>query len=356
MGDSFNPGSGSSSQSKSKSRKRKRTCDDAEINTYLENRYHSLVPGPILTKKRRDLIKKVKSLIKATYSNSKIRVYGWAFAGTALISSDIDFVVYVETDSADSNSADSTINQIVNVLENAKFKDIQKREVHDRIGIFCYDEDQNKSKTYIDLTLNNRMARKASKLIRSVVDVNPSIKMLVVLVKEFSKCYNINDPKRGTLASVGYTYMVVFVLQLNNLLPRFINRDAVNELVALIGEADAYKVRFDESSQESGNTTTLQLLRTFFHYYNKEHDFNRNAISIIGGQVVSKQSLGWGGGGQKYTLSIVDPFGPENIGRTVSYQGMVQIKVAFDKAESILAGSKPHDLFRPVNQNISEVK
>lgn len=48
----------------------------------------------------------------------------------------------------------------------------------------------------------------------------------------------------------------------------------------------AYKVKFDKVSDESGNTTTLQLLRTFFQYYNEYHDFENDAISITGGLVV----------------------------------------------------------------------
>lgn len=80
----------------------------------------------------------------------------------------------------------------------------QERQVADRVGIFCYHE-ENESKTYMYLTFNNKVGRRVSKLIRSVVNVNLSVKILVVLVKEFTKCYNINDPETGTLASVGYT-------------------------------------------------------------------------------------------------------------------------------------------------------
>lgn len=57
----------------------------------------------------------------------------------------------------------------------------------------------------------------------------------------------------------------------------------------------------------------------------------------------------WHGGEQRYTLAIVDPFGVQNVGRSVSFGGMKKIKKAFEAGENILHGSKPRDLFRPVD-------
>lgn len=143
----------------------------------------------------------------------------------------------------------------------------------------------NKTRTYIDLTLNNKVARKASKFVQSIVDVGHKVKTLLVLIKEFAKCYGINDHKRGTLANVGYIYMVVFVLQVHKLLLIFLTYKG-HKLADLLAEANAYKVIFNKASEESGNTNILQLLHTFFHQYNGDYDFEKHAISVIGGQVV----------------------------------------------------------------------
>ncbi|KAK1371768.1 hypothetical protein POM88_037860 [Heracleum sosnowskyi] len=94
-----------------------------------------------------------------------------------------------------------------------------------------------------------------------------------------------------------------------------------------------------------------QCIATLHSSFLIKFDFKKDAISVIGGKIVSKQSLGWGGGEQKYNLAIVDPFGDENIGRTVSPLGIDLIKGAFREAESILAGSRPHDLFKPVEDS-----
>ncbi|KAL6561959.1 hypothetical protein OROGR_002966 [Orobanche gracilis] len=343
MNDNRNSGSSSASvshsQSQSKSRKRKRNLqNDEEINTYLENRYTTLIPGPVLERKRKDLIKHVRSTIKVQFVDAKVCVYGSSGSGTALISSDVDLCVYVKTE-----NPDETITQIANLLDQGGFKDVKERSAKDRLGIFCYHEEAE-NKTYIDLTLNNKVARRTSKFIRSIVNINHTVKILLVLVKKFTMCFGIDDQKRGTLSSVGFSYMVVLVLQLNNLLPKF----STTEFHDLIIEANAYKVRFVEVSEECGNASTLQLLRAFFHYYNECYDFENDAISIIGGHVVSKQSLGWGGGEQKYALAIVDPFGADNVGRTVSFDGRKQIMISFKNAERILGGTRPQMLFKRV--------
>lgn len=112
----------SQSKSKSKSRKQRKRYlyDDAEINAYLENRYRVLIPGPVLRQRHNDLIEKVKNLIKARYLNAKVLVYGSSLSETALISSDIDFSVYVKTE-----SPEYTVSQIVKLLKKGKFKNVE---------------------------------------------------------------------------------------------------------------------------------------------------------------------------------------------------------------------------------------
>lgn len=67
------------------------------------------------------------------------------------------------------------------------------------------------------------------------------MKTLLVLIKEFARCYGINDHRRGTLASVGYTYMVVLVFQVYKLLTSFLT-DKGHKFADLMAEANAYKV------------------------------------------------------------------------------------------------------------------
>lgn len=108
-------------EAKPKSKKRNQTCNsDAEKNMYLENRYRSLIPGPVLAKKREKLVKKVKNLIESGYQNSTVGVYGSYLSNTALISSDIDFVVYINTD-----CAERAVDEIMEILVTGEFKAIE---------------------------------------------------------------------------------------------------------------------------------------------------------------------------------------------------------------------------------------
>ncbi|XP_022880707.1 protein HESO1-like isoform X3 [Olea europaea var. sylvestris] len=79
-----------------------------------------------------------------------------------------------------------------------------------RVPILKFEGRENIS---CDISINNLGGQMKSKLLFWINEIDGRFRDLVLLVKEWAKAHNINDPKSGTLNSYTLTLLVVFHLQ-----------------------------------------------------------------------------------------------------------------------------------------------
>ncbi|KAI9802932.1 MAG: hypothetical protein M1825_002163 [Sarcosagium campestre] len=244
-----------------------------------------------------------------------------------------------------------------------------------------------------DINFSNYLALHNTQLLRCYSHCDARVRPMVLFVKAWAKCRDVNTPYRGTLSSYGYVLMVLhYLANVANppVVPNLqLSLGAGRSDLALEGIVDGYDVRFWKDEQEiqqlasKGMLTQNRecvgaLLRGFFEYYSHQgphvvaHGFSwgHDVLSLrTRGGLLSKQTKGWTGAkstfedekqGQekkevrhRYLFAIEDPFEVNhNIARTVTHNGIVAIRDEFRRAWAVImkvGGGGPVDadeLFR----------
>lgn len=143
-----------------------------------------------------------------------------------------------------------------------------------------------KSQIHVDVSLNNPLASLSCAFVKAVVDFHFMEKMLLLLIKHFATCQDLNNKKKG-LPNTGHIYLGVHVLLRNNVIPPFLNKEQVTDLDGLVLEANNYTTVSKNFSKPSAVTTVASLLLDYFKYYSEDVDYSKMAISIRGGCLVT---------------------------------------------------------------------
>ncbi|XP_074332440.1 poly(A) RNA polymerase cid11-like [Apium graveolens] len=340
---------------KNRERNRRRNASrnplrDADV--FLRRTFYSIVPNKAHRIKSRELIQKVRTAIVAKFKNSEVDVYGSYGSGTALVDSDVDFCVKMET-----RNALFTIRRITDILLKIGIivdDDLTRFDMPVPGGTvtvyFTFGLDVE-SGIHVDLSLNNPLAPISCAFVKAIVDFHFMEKMLLVLIKYFATCHDLNNKKKG-LPNTGHIYLGVHVLHKNKVIPHFLKKEHVTDLSELVQEANSYTIVAENFSKSPAVTTVASLLLDYFKYYSEDVDYTTMAISIRGGCLVTKQSLGWPEDETGYRLAILDPFKGDNAGERVKRGWLRRMRKAFKHAREILEdGSRFERLFEPFDFN-----
>lgn len=213
---------------------------------------------------------------------------------------------------------------------------------------FIWAQDR-KSKIKIDCSLNNTIATFSSSFVKAVADFDISIRMFLILIKQFAECQGLNRSFRGTLPDIGHCYLGIFYLLKNNYCPRFLKEEEKYEVDDLEIEAGTY-LSVAETFARPTNLTVKTLLSGYFSYYSLRHNFTSMAISLRQASLLRKSSIGWPEKGNGYYLGIIDPFNGDNIGSAVDEAGLIKIKDAFKKARKFVEKGEFNKLFWPIGK------
>jgi hypothetical protein len=206
--------------------------------------------------------------------------------------------------------------------------------VSNRYGISC------------DISINNFAGRIKSKIFYWVNTLDERFGDMVLLIKEWAKAQNINDPKSGSLNSYSLCLLVLFHFQTLEppILPplkeiyegniaeditegAFYNEQHLDELCVTNIE------RFRLQNQRQRNESSLcHLLGIFFQKFAHISALPGNVISTYSGQIERIQdNPSWMT--KSYHLFVEDPVErPDNAARAVSMKGLGRIASAFNDA------------------------
>lgn len=205
--------------------------------------------------------------------------------------------------------------------------------ISNRFGISC------------DISIDNFAGRIKSKIFYWINTLDERFGDMVLLIKEWAKAQNINDPKSGSLNSYSLCLLVLFHFQTSEppILPP-LNEIYEGNIAGDVTEAALYDeqhldevcaaniARFRQNQGRRNETSICRLLGTFFEKFAHINAFTDNVISTYSGQIERIQdNPSWMK--KSYHLFVEDPVErPDNAARAVSRKGLDRIASAFNDA------------------------
>lgn len=195
-----------------------------------------------------------------------------------------------------------------------------------------------------DISIDNLHGYIKSKFLFWISEIDGRFRDMVLLVKEWAKCHDINNPKTGSFNSFALSLLVIFHFQtcapailppLRDIYPR----SAIDDLQGVradaerqIAETCAANIDRFKSSISRPNRSTLSEL--FISFLAKFSGLNLKASELgicpyTGQWEEIRNNMRWMP--QTYALFIEDPFEqPENTARAVSSRQLKRISEAFE--------------------------
>ncbi|XP_052138221.1 protein HESO1-like [Oryza glaberrima] len=209
-----------------------------------------------------------------------------------------------------------------------------------------------------DISVNNYPGRIKSKIFCWISSLDVRFGDMVLLIKEWAKAQNINDPKTGTLNSYSLCLLVLFHFQTCEpaILPplKEIYEGNIEEEMTVYDEEHLDEVcsenlaKFQSKNKERRNESSLcHLLATFFHKFSSIGTLSGDVISTYTGQFKRiEENPSWMA--RSYSLFVEDPIErPDNAARAVGLKGLERIAGAFTAANRKFASlqhAKRNDL------------
>ncbi|KAL3521132.1 hypothetical protein ACH5RR_019281 [Cinchona calisaya] len=217
-----------------------------------------------------------------------------------------------------------------------------------RIPILKFETAHNIS---CDISINNLSGQMKSKLLFWINEIDGRFRDMVLLVKEWAKTHNINDPKSGTLNSYSISLLVLFHFQtcVPAIFPPLKEIYPGNLVDDLIGVRALAEKHVEETcavninryrSDRSRIINRSSLSQLFMSFLEKFSDISAKAatqgISPYTGQWEDiDTNMRWLP--KTYALFIEDPFEqPVNAARTVSDKQLERISEAFQTTLNLL--------------------
>ncbi|KAK9127046.1 hypothetical protein Syun_015843 [Stephania yunnanensis] len=209
-----------------------------------------------------------------------------------------------------------------------------------------------------DISVNNQLGLMKSRFLFWISEIDERFHNMVLLVKEWAKSQNINNPKLGTLNSYSLCLMIVFHFQTCEpaILPplkEFYTGDIVDDLTGMRGVAErniedifSGNIRkFRTRSNRNPNRCSLsELFVSFFQKFSRIKGMAlRHAICPYTGKWEPIMSnYRWMA--KSYPLLIEDPFEqPENTARSVGQNDLTRISEVIVETLSKLSKGRHED-------------
>ncbi|CAO2172045.1 unnamed protein product [Urochloa humidicola] len=205
-----------------------------------------------------------------------------------------------------------------------------------------------------DISINNYPGRIKSRIFYWINTIDERFGDMVLLVKEWAKTQNINDPKNGTLNSYSLCLLVIFYFQRCEpaILPplkEIYDGNVAKEMVFYdekhVDEVCVANIaRFLRQNIGQRNQTSLShLFVSFFDEFFGTRKFSRKVISTYTGRIEQIQdNPSWIA--KSYSLFVEDPFErPDNAARAVGAEELERIECAFNHMSDRFVGGALYD-------------
>ncbi|XP_055954187.1 poly(A) RNA polymerase GLD2-like isoform X3 [Argiope bruennichi] len=285
-----------------------------------------------------ELRDKLHQILRQQFPNCGLYVVGSSMTGLGVSSSDIDMCLMLTDEEVDQQKeAIGILHTIKRLFHKYKFLyDIQI--IYAKVPILRFVDGE--SGIEVDLNINNAIGIRNTQLLTSYARIDGRLPPLVVLVKLWARCHDINDAKNNSLSSYSIVLMVIHYLQyrcrppvlpcLQQIQPdKYLPRSDIRKL-KLHEELPNF---ISENQEDLGD-----LFIGFLKYYSEEFNYRESAMSIRLGGVISREDAAQTTspknkhGHWKY-ICIEEPFDQTNTARAVFNQAV------FDRIQHVFKTS-----------------
>ncbi|XP_078608726.1 uncharacterized protein LOC144880461 isoform X1 [Branchiostoma floridae x Branchiostoma japonicum] len=247
---------------------------------------------------RNEVVQRITNIIRSIWPRAKVEIFGSFETGLYLPTSDIDLVVFGSWEAL-------PLFRLEKELRHSNIADPDSIKVLDKATVPIVKLTDRKTDVKVDISFNMPNGVKSAKLIKKFMQDYPTLKYLVLVLKQFLLQRDLNEVFTGGISSYSLILMTVSFLQLH---PRY------------------------DATSPSANLGVLLI--EFFELYGRNFNYLQTGIRIKdGGAYITKEEMqvNMDNGYRPSMLCIEDPLNQGNdIGRS-SY-GAMQVKAAFDYA------------------------
>ncbi|KAJ6446984.1 PAP/25A associated domain-containingfamily [Purpureocillium lavendulum] len=304
--------------------------EERKLTTDMREIYDRLLPTEAVEENRKKLVKKLEKIFNDEWPGHDIRVHLFGSSGNLLCSDDSDVDICITTAwrelEAVCKIADLLARRGMEKVVCISAAKVPIVKVWDpELGLAC------------DMNVNNTLALENTRMVRTYVEADPRVRQLAMIIKYWTRRRIVNDAAfGGTLSSYTWICLIIAFLQLREpaVLP------ALHQLPYKIPKTDGSVSEFADNLKKirgfgnKNKSTVPELLFQFFRFYAHEFDYDKHALSVRQGKLITKVEKKW-----NYQLNnslcVEEPFNvSRNLGNTAdeySFRGLhLELRRAFD--------------------------
>ncbi|KAK4119334.1 hypothetical protein N657DRAFT_581893 [Parathielavia appendiculata] len=306
--------------------------EERKLETDMRELYDRLLPTDAIEINRRKLVSKLEQLFNNEWPGHDIQVHLFGSSGNLLCSDDSDVDICITTPWRELES----VCLIADLLQRHGMEKVVCVSSAKVPIVKIWDPEL---KLACDMNVNNTLALENTRMVRTYVSIDDRVRPLAMIIKYWTRRRIINDAAfGGTLSSYTWICLIIAFLQLREppILPALHQRHNL-KLLKQDGTRSEFaddipKLRgFGSKNEES----LASLLFQFFRFYAHEFDYDKYALSIRTGKLLTKTEKKWHIGSNN-ALCVEEPFNTiRNLGNTAddtSFRGLhLELRRAFDK-------------------------
>ncbi|KAL2133855.1 hypothetical protein VTI74DRAFT_1527 [Chaetomium olivicolor] len=305
--------------------------EERKLETDMRELYDRLLPTEAIEINRRRLVSKLEKLFNDEWPGHDIQVHLFGSSGNLLCSDDSDVDICITTPWRELES----VCLIADLLSRHGMEKVVCVSSAKVPIVKIWDPEL---KLACDMNVNNTLALENTRMVRTYVSIDDRVRPLAMIIKYWTRRRIVNDAAfGGTLSSYTWICLIIAFLQLRDppVLPALHQRHNL-KLVKPDGTRsefadDVAKLRgFGAKNKDS----LAALLFQFFRFYAHEFDYDKYALSIRMGKLLTKAEKKWHIGSNN-ALCVEEPFNTiRNLGNTAddtSFRGLhMELRRAFD--------------------------
>lgn len=266
-----------------------------------------------ITKNKYNYCNMLRELVRSVHRDADFKLFGSMINGFVMPSSDLDITLLTNNKLFPLSVLSSILTPI---KRNKRFVDCEL--IRAKVPIIkCYDVLNNVD---VDISINNHSGIKNSFLLKAYCKLDPRVRPLVVVIKEWAKNSDVCNSRNGKLSSYAISLMVIFFLQekvsppiLPTLQKKYASLFSSGMDVRFIQNTDISHICDEWKSKN--NLNLAQLLIYFFEFYSK-FSYRDYVISVKEGKISRLHTL-QRFRGYKGFINIEDPYTLDNVAQTV---------------------------------------
>ncbi|XP_033118057.1 terminal nucleotidyltransferase 4B-like [Anneissia japonica] len=261
--------------------------------------FHFMSPKKEEVLMRSEVVNRVSEVVRSIWPEAQLEIYGSFKTNLFLPTSDIDLVVFGDL-------GDNPCNRLGNELGKSNVGEENSIKVLDKASVPIVKMTDRLTKVKVDINFNRRSGILGASWIQESLQIFPSLKYLVIVLKQFLLQRDLNEAWTGGISSYSLILMVVSFLQ-------------------------------QHAQPEPTNLGVLLI--EFFELYGLHFNYLKTGIRVTnGGSYFSKEEMQRNStnGLMPSLLCIDDPVSTSGEDAARSCYGIFEVRRAFDYAYKVL--------------------